>query len=186
MRTMIPAATPRPPVTVDDPRQSGMQSRPAQGRVRIRALRAGEQDVLQAVFDGMSLRSRYRRYFGGIRVLTATMARRLAAVDDREHLAVAAFAGPRPIGIARLVAESSTQAELAVEVVDAWHGRGIGARLVRAVLEDGRRAGYTEVVARVLVDNIPMLALFRSVFPDLHRHYEGGGVVDLTATLTAA
>lgn len=201
MRTTIPAITPRPPQTVDDPRQASKQSpfkafisasrswrasHPSKSAVCIRSLRAGEQDVLRAVFDGMSPRSRYRRYFTGIPVLTPTMTRRLAAVDDREHLAVVALAGPRPIGIARLVAVSGKRAELAVEVVDTWHGRGIGTRLVREVLDAGRLAGYTQIVGSVLVENVPMLALLASVFPDLHRHHEPGGVLEFTATLAAA
>ncbi len=40
------------------------------------------------------------------------------------NIAVAAFAGRDPVGIARLIALGQGRTEIAVDVVDAWHGRG--------------------------------------------------------------
>jgi GNAT superfamily N-acetyltransferase len=126
--------------------------------------------VLQDVFAGLSTHSRYRRYFTVNPVLPPRTAERLAAVDSRTHLAVAAFDGRRAIGIARLVATGEGIAELGVEVGDAWHGRGIGSRLVRIIAAEGLHAGYQQVTGRVLVENGPGLALLQSVFTDLRRH----------------
>ena len=79
---------------------------------------------------------------------------------------VCVVAGPgRPVGIARLIAVEGGRPELAVEVVDDWQGRGIGARLVRAVVERGRAAGHRVVHADVLAENVAAQALFFSVFP---------------------
>ena len=88
----------------------------------------------------------------------------------------AAFAADEPIGIARLVGFGSGppgRVELAVEVVDAWQGRGIGTRLVRAVLALGRAAGHTEVVADVLAENYPIQALLFAELPSLSWDEDG-------------
>lgn len=110
---------------------------------------------------------------------------RPAAVDGHEHIAVAASAERRPIGIARLIALGDGRVELAVEVVDAWHGHGVRTRLVRAVIERGRAAGHTEVVAEVLADNLPVQMLLVSVFPVLASTQHGPEITctaDLTVT----
>jgi GNAT superfamily N-acetyltransferase len=135
--------------------------------VRIRELGPGEYDVLDAVFDGLSPISRYRRFHGAVPRMAPFMRARLGAVDGHSHIAVAAFAAGDPVGIARLIALGGGRAELAVEVVDAWQGMGIGTRLVRAVVERGRAAGHAEIGAEVLAENVAMRLLLASVFPEL-------------------
>jgi GNAT superfamily N-acetyltransferase len=133
--------------------------------VWIRELRDGETDVLDAVFDGLSPESRRTRFHGPTPRLTGHVRTRLAAVDGRAHVAVAAFVGEEPIGIARLVGTGGAHCELAVEVVDAWQHRGVGSRLVRAVAALGVAAGYRVVGADVLSANPAAARVFLSVFP---------------------
>jgi GNAT superfamily N-acetyltransferase len=138
--------------------------------VTVRELGPDDHDVLDAVFAGLSAASRLRRFHGATPRLTAATRARLAAVDGHRHIAVAAFAAGVPIGIARLVGFGSGppgRVELAVEVVDAWQGRGVGSRLVRQVLALGRAAGHTEVVAEVLADNYPVQGLLFAALPHL-------------------
>jgi GNAT superfamily N-acetyltransferase len=131
----------------------------------FRELGPDDTAVLDAVFAGLSPLSRYLRFHNGSPAMLPSTRSALAAVDGRRHVAVAAFADGGPVGIARLVAMGSAQADLAVEVVDGWQHRGLGGRLVRAVLATGRRAGFTEVSADVLTDNVPMLRLLARLFP---------------------
>jgi RimJ/RimL family protein N-acetyltransferase len=152
--------------------------------VTLRELGAGEYDVLDAVFDGLSADSRVLRFLGPVPELVPAVRHALAAVDGRRHLAVAAFAGGRPIGIARLVGEGPGRAELAVEVVDDWQGRGVGSRLVRAVLDRGRAVGVTTVVADVLAENAAARRLAAALFPGLPGRADGTEVA-FTADLTA-
>jgi len=105
------------------------------------------------VFAGLTTLSRFRRFHGAMPRMSATVRARLAAVDGRGHIAVAAFVDGEPAGIARLVAVGPGRADLAVEVVDARQGRGMGARLVREVVAIGRARGISEVVARSDVEN---------------------------------
>ena len=156
---------------------------PVTGSVRVRELRPGEFDVLDAVFAGLSPTSRYQRFHAGIPQLTPQARERLAAVDGRTHLAVAAFAGARPIGIARLILVGNCRAELAVEVVDTWQQRGIGTRMVRAVAELGASAGIRTVEADVLAENISAQVVFASVFPNLE-FTQNGPVIRFPAAAT--
>jgi GNAT superfamily N-acetyltransferase len=138
--------------------------------VALRELGPDEHDVLDAVFAGLSPTSRHRRFHAPIPRLTEPMRAHLGAVDGHRHLAVAAFAAGAPIGIARLVGFGCGppgRVELAVEVVDAWHRRGVGSRLVREVLARGRAAGHREVVAEVLAENVGMQMLLFTELSDL-------------------
>ncbi|WP_433287719.1 N-acetyltransferase family protein [Pseudonocardia sp. CA-142604] len=152
------------------------------GPVRVRELRPGEFDVLDAVFAGLSPTSRYQRFHAPLLQLTPQSRERLAAVDGRTHLAVAAFAGTTPVGIARLIRVGDYCAELAVEVVDAWQRRGIGTRLLRAVAALGAEAGIRTVEAGVLAENIGAQVVFASVFP-ITDFAQDGPVIRFTAAV---
>jgi RimJ/RimL family protein N-acetyltransferase len=153
--------------------------------VTLRELGPGETDVLDAVFAGLSDHSRYLRFHGATPRLTRGVRRTLAAVDGRRHLAVAAF-GPdgAPIGIARLIGQGLREAELAIEVVDAWQGRGVGRRLLTAVAARGREERYSRLVAEVLTENTGMRVLLASLLPILAVETDGH-VTTLTADLRA-
>jgi RimJ/RimL family protein N-acetyltransferase len=153
-------------ITAIRPATARFRHRTRPPTIRIRELGPGELDVLDAVFAGLSPESRRLRFHGATPRLSSATRRGLGAVDGHDHLAVAAFtAAGEPIGIARLVRLDARHGELAVEVVDAWQGRGVGRRLLGAVTERGRAAGHTRLVAEVLSENTPMRALLASVLP---------------------
>ncbi|GAA4704617.1 hypothetical protein GCM10023215_50420 [Pseudonocardia yuanmonensis] len=158
--------------------------------IRIQELGPDRFDVLDAVLDGLSPTSRYRRFHTPAPRPTPEVRAMLAAVDGRSHIAVAAFTGSgRPVGIARLIAVVGGRSELAVEVVDEWQGRGIGSRLVRAVIERGRAAGHRVVHADALAENVAAQALFLSVFPAaiaISQGHEVGFAAELAAPGDAA
>ena len=136
--------------------------------VALRPLDERDGAVLDGVFAGLSATSRYLRFHAGTPRMTTAVRARLAAVDGFDHIAVGAFTGDdEPLGIARLIRVGPGRAELAVEVVDAWQGRGIGTRMVRAVVELGAAAGITEVVAEVLAGNRAAQRLLAATFPQL-------------------
>lgn len=136
--------------------------------VRLRDLRPDEQGTVQAVFDGLSPDSRHRRFHGPVKRLTPRMREVLASADGRDHVVIVAEAGRgrrrRPVGLARLVRTDTATAELAIEVVDAVQGRGVGRRLLAAVRARALQLGVRVIVADVLEDNAPMLHLLRDVF----------------------
>jgi GNAT superfamily N-acetyltransferase len=173
------------PATRDAATTPTVRPRGREPGVTLRELGADEFDVLDTVFAGLSDQSRYLRFHGATPRLRGDVRRKLAAVDGRRHLAVAAF-GPdgAPIGIARLIGLGLRDAELAIEVVDAWQGRGVGRRLLAAVAVLGRDQCYSRLVADVLTENTGMRVLLASVLPILTVETDGYETT-LTADLRA-
>lgn len=141
--------------------------RPA-SRLTLRELQRHDGDVLDALVAGLSSRSRYLRFHTPVPALSAGMRRVLLDVDGRDRIAVVAeTADGTPVGIARVIRDPRRpdEAEIAVAVVDAWHRRGVGRRLVGALTHRARVAGVGRLTARVLPENTAALELFRSEFP---------------------
>ena len=133
--------------------------------VRIRELGPGDGDVVDVVFAGLSPRSRYLRFQCPVAELSAATRRSLTALDGRTHVALAAFAQGRPIGIVRIIDLGDGRGELAVEVVDRWQGCGVGTRLLQAARDRAADLGYRELVGEMLVVNAAAHAALRRVFP---------------------
>ncbi len=127
--------------------------------ITIRPLRDGEREVIQAVFDGLSPRSRHSRFGGAKNVLLPTDLDLLSRVDATHHVLVA-LVGGTPVGLARLVRAGSS-AEVAFDVVDAWQGRGVGRVLAARLAGDARAAGIERLTGTVAADNTASHALVR-------------------------
>lgn len=133
------------------------------GSVAARPLAAGEYDALGAVFDGMSPASRYSRYLTGLGGLPVSMARALTEVDGRRHVAWLASIDGEPVGLGRWIRTAPETAELAFEVVDRHHDRGIGTVLVDVLTTVAAVSGIQRLEATVLPDNAPSLRLLERV-----------------------
>ena len=150
----------------------------------IRDLRRDDSALLIDFHARLSPNSRYQRFHGAVTTLDHSMLTSLLDIDADRHVALVASCEEGAIGIARLIRHPHRreEAELAVAVADAWHRRGIGRQLVRALIQRAQELGISRVSACVLAGNTPALSLFRAVFP-LCRVRRGHGVVDLDAPL---
>ena len=148
----------------------------------VRALRCGDVDTVAAVFERLSEKSRRARYNGPKPRLSEEELQRLAVVDGSHHVLVAYLEGdPRPVAIARLVRDGRS-AEIAFEVADEHHLRGIGSALTGELLADARAAGITEITALVANDNPAALALLRRVLDALDVRFDGPELLVRAAT----
>jgi GNAT superfamily N-acetyltransferase len=140
---------------------------PAASPVRIRELRPGEYHPVDAVFAGLSPESRYLRFHAGLPRLPDTLRDALVAVDGSRSVALVAEALPDgdPVGIARFVSTGPDRAELAIAVIDSWHRRGVGRRLLDELRQRAELSGMCELTARVLPHNRAVLRLLYRVFP---------------------
>jgi RimJ/RimL family protein N-acetyltransferase len=123
------------------------------GAVRVRPLRRDDGELLDIVMAGMSDQSRYQRFHGPKPRLTAADRRYLTNVDGHDHTALVALAPDgAPIAVARYVRlkDDPAAAELGVEVVDAWQGRGLGIDLITRLARRAAAEGVERLVARVL------------------------------------
>ena len=141
--------------------------------ILVRPLGSGDTATVQAVFDRLGEESRRSRFNGAKPRLAEQELRRLAAVDATHHVLVAYVDGdPRPVAIARLV-RSGASAEIAFEVADAYHGRGIGSALAQELVADACAGGVVEVTALVQSDNRAAFAVLGRALGRLELRLEG-------------
>jgi GNAT superfamily N-acetyltransferase len=147
-------------------------------RVEIRALKPDDRDALVAAVGRTSAQSLYRRFLGAKRDFSEREIDFFVHPDFVDHVALVAVMeeGGRSslVAGARYVVVQPGRAEVAFAVVDQHQGQGIGAALMRHLVEIARAAGLRELIAEVLSDNAPMLkVLARSGLPMVTRR-EGG------------
>jgi acetyltransferase len=95
-------------------------------------------------------------------------------VDFSRNMALAATAmldSETLLGVAHYVRDKDgNAAEFAIVVADAWHGRGIGSRLLAKLIDAARRHGVKHLYGDILAMNRPMLALATKLGFKLSRH----------------
>ena len=97
--------------------------------VRVREVEAADVDGLRELLGGMSENSRWLRFLSS-GVDLDRMASAAATSEDGTGLVVTAGAPERIVAHAMYVKETPARAEVAFEVADAWHGRGIATILL--------------------------------------------------------
>jgi RimJ/RimL family protein N-acetyltransferase len=148
------------------------------GRVRIRAIRPDDKELLLDHFRRLSPASVYWRFFTPKKSLPPAELRTLTELDSRTAVGLAATTGEgadeRFLGVGRYFASSEdvTRAEVAFAVADEHQGRGIATELLRALVPVARRQGIRILEADVLAENVHMIhVLTRMGFvvqPSLH------------------
>ena len=78
---------------------------------------------------------------------------------------------------------SGRSTEIAIAVVDAWQGRGVGNALMASLVNRSRREGLRRYKAEVLADNLPMLRLLEGLGET--RSSRDGAAVHVTVELPA-
>ncbi len=138
----------------------------------IRPIRPDDAERERAFDRSLSARSRYLRFLYSLKGITPEMVRRFTCIDYATEMAFVALAGDVQAGVARMhVDPDGRGCEFAIVVADAWQRRGIGARLMEALLDDARARGLRAMRGDVLSSNGAMFRLmerlgFRIGAPD--------------------
>jgi RimJ/RimL family protein N-acetyltransferase len=145
-------------------------------KVVIRQVGSADAPLLADGFAQLSPESRRLRFLRRKDELSAAELRYFTDVDHHDHEALGALdqAGGRGVGIARYVrdADDPHAAEIAVTVVDAWQGRGLGTELLAQLSGRARAEGIRRFTALVSADNAAMIALLRRLCADpVHREH---------------
>lgn len=134
-------------------------------RLKVRALLPGDRDGILKAFNRSSPQSLRRRFFAAKGGLTEKEIEFFSKVDFVNHVALAAAVEeegqPVIVGGGRYVLTEPGQAEIAFAIIDQYQGKGIGAILMRHLATIAREAGLKVLVAEVLPENAPMLAVFK-------------------------
>jgi RimJ/RimL family protein N-acetyltransferase len=133
-------------------------------RFTARPIRPDDKPALSAFFERLSQESRRRRFLGPKPRLSTRELAFLTEVDQCSHVAlVAVDADDAIVAVARYApwVDRPGHAELAVAVVDDWHGRGLGSALTQALLAHARSTSVVALTGSTLSENAPARALLR-------------------------
>jgi len=133
--------------------------------VMVRPVQSSDASLLADGFARLSERSRRWRFLGEKDNLTVAELRYLTCIDHHNHEALGALSPDgRGIGVARYIRDSEdpSRAEVAVTVVDEWHGRGLGTKLLELLSDRARAEGVDRFTATVASDNMASSRLLRS------------------------
>ena len=130
--------------------------------VRVRAVTEADQPKLRALLDRLSAESRWLRFFSA-GVDLDRMAHRAATQGAGRGYGVVATGGvpERIIGHAAYVLNTPERAEIAFEVAEERHGRGIATILLAHLAETAARNGVRSFVATVHPSNHRMANVLR-------------------------
>lgn len=137
-------------------------------RVTIRPVRPEDAELEHTFVERLSDRTRYFRFFGALKSLTPGMLLRFTQYDYDRELALAAvtLADDKEIeiGAARYVTDrQGTGCEFAIVIADEWQQRGVGTKLMTALIEAARQKKLARMYGEVLATNSAMLRLMESL-----------------------
>ena len=139
------------------------------GTVALRPIRPTDAAALQTFHVGQSARSRYLRFFADVERLGPADLARFTEVDHHDRVALVAVTdagtdhdGPEQIiAVARFDRTGPSEAEVAFNVADDHHGRGLGSVLLEHLAAAALEVGVGRFSAEVLPENEVMLSVFR-------------------------
>ncbi len=134
----------------------------------IRPIRPEDAEIEQAFVRGLSSESKYFRFVSALQELSPSMLARFTQIDyDREMALIAVVeedGRETEIGVARYVINPDGEScEFALVVADAWQHKGIGHRMMNALMDIARDKGLKTMEGEVLGSNRNMLGLVASL-----------------------
>ena len=155
----------------------------------IRPIRPEDEESMIQFHNGLSERSVYMRYFESLSLKARTAHARLARIcfvdPERETVLIALSndsGNPKIVGVGRLSKLADpTKAEVALLVLDAFHGRGLGSELLGRLIEAARKQNITHLEGEMLRDNTAMQKLMKKF--GFHQRLIDPGCVRAVLTL---
>ena len=139
--------------------------------VVIRPLRVQDAGAFRAFVERLSPESRYERFQYVVKEVSPALLRLLVEADPRTHVALVALHEGEVVGEARYV-RADGGAEFALAVADGWRRRGVGKRLLEALIASARREGLKRLDGEVLAWNQAMLGFVEQAGFTVREHPE--------------
>lgn len=186
-RTHPASAGPRTDLARTDPASAASREQASAGSSMqrasagfvVRRVEATDLPALDDFFAGLSVQSRYLRFFGPLRPnpvllrllcaeprdVDAVVAVRCGAIIGHAMAADAAPApDPRDLDAAGDCAAAPAK-DIGIVVADAWQGRGVGAALMRALVAAVQARGVSTLAMDVLPGNRKVLDMISAHWP---------------------
>jgi acetyltransferase len=162
----------------------GEQTGPSGERLLFREAVPEDEPVAHEAFHRLSEETRHNRFMASVNEIPADILVTLRKPDRARVLFLACFrlddAGREvePLAAARLIhANDGRRGDFGIVVTDPWQRRGIGARLVRLLIDNARARGLATLRGHVLATNEGMLGLARFLGFDIADSREDGSRV---------
>ena len=132
--------------------------------VVIRAIKPEDEPLWAEMIESLSPETAEYRFFGPVKEITKSMLVRYCHIDYDREIALAAIRQPKGrkkkmmLGVARLTIETANveEGEFAIVVRDAYQRKGIGSKLMDALIQAARDRHVREVRGHVLAANPAM------------------------------
>lgn len=158
----------------------------------VREVRPEDRALLALGFQRFGPESRYHRFLSAKNELTDRDLRYLTELDGSDHFAIGALMydqdhAAQPVGIARYVRlEPGGQvAEVAVAVVDAMQGKGVGKLLLRELSDAAYARGVRRFRGCVLPSNAAIRVVLHELDPQARLMHSEGGMDELELDVPA-
>lgn len=147
----------------------------------IRPIRPEDAESEREFVRTLSPEAKRFRFMRALNELTPEMLARFTNIDYDREMALVAFSREggrsRQIGVARYVMNPDERScEFAIVVGDEAQHKGIGTRLMQALMQAAREAGLEVIMGEVLADNRPMLKLVSELGFSVHRSEDDAGI----------
>jgi len=129
--------------------------------VAIRPILPQDRAAFAEFVRELSPESRTNRFLHPVSEFAPAFLDALTRTEPGRHLCLVAEDEGRIVAEARVVALEDGRGEFALAVADEWQRQGIGARLLRALVDAARRSGITRIEGEILRTNAAMLSFVR-------------------------
>jgi len=137
-------------------------------KLTLRHIAPADASIEQAFVHGLSPQSNYLRFHGTLKDLSKKDLKKFTDPDSRNSVALIVVhsgkTGEEEIGVARYVIDpDGANCEFAIVVADKWQKRGIGTRLMNALISHLQVSGVKQISGSVLKSNSAMLKFIKQL-----------------------
>ncbi|MBF0281915.1 MAG: bifunctional acetate--CoA ligase family protein/GNAT family N-acetyltransferase [Zetaproteobacteria bacterium] len=159
---------------------------PSNEQILIRPIKPEDAKLEKEFFGSLSDRSRYFRFKQGLHELTPEMVVRFTQIDyDREMAFVAVSCDDsKPLlemGVGRYVLNpDGKSADFAIVIADQYQGMGIGAHLMKTLMQTAKSKGVVRFEGEVLAENQAMLSMVKKLGFSISENLQNSTIVHVS------
>jgi len=149
--------------------------------ITIRPIRPEDAEIEQAFVCGLSDESRYMRFMFSVQELSQSMLVRFTQIDYSREMALLAVTTEEDreteLGVARFaINPDADSCEFALVIADNMQGKGLGQKLMSALMDAARGKGLKIMSGEVLKTNANMLKLMNRLGFSVHDSDEDANI----------
>lgn len=155
--------------------------------ITVRPVRPEDEPAIADFFRAVDEEDLRQRFFTPMREVPRAFIARMTQIDYARTMTLLAIAPDRAVlGVAQLHSDADViSGEYAILLRSKLKGRGLGWRLMRALIRVARAEGFSSIAGQVLTENSSMLAVCRELGFDIRADPEDPAVRNVSLKLDA-